>query len=273
MLHPNGRANLAPGLTPALSAVFGAEVAPAEVVAYLAAVCAHPAYTRRFTDELTTPGVRVPITADRALWAEAVALGRQVVWVHTYGAVFCDEGRPRDDVRYLPGASQRILNQVAVTRMPSEVGYDPDSQTVVLGSGEWRPVRPEVFDYTVGGKNVVRSWVNYRKAVPGGKKTSPLDLLHTDRWPVEWSREFTDLLTVLTRLVSLEPAQAALLERILAGPLVTSAALRDAGVDWPMRAPDRRPDYSQPSMEDLIGSAPGLSAATDLQRLRDEWPS
>lgn len=152
-------------------------------------------------------------------------------------------------MRYLPGAGERILNQVAVTGMPSTVDYEPERQTVLLGTGEWRPVRPEVFDYTVGGRNVVRSWVNYRKAVPGGKKTSPLDLLHTDRWPVEWSREFTDLLTVLTRLVSLEPAQADLLERILAGPLVTSDALRDAGVRWPMRAADRRPDYSQPRPE------------------------
>lgn len=42
--------------------------------------------------------------------------------------------------------------------------------------------------------------------------------MHVDRWPVEWSREFTELLTVLSRLVKLAPGQAALLQDILAGP-------------------------------------------------------
>lgn len=91
ILHPNGRSNLAPGLVPALSAALGGDVTPADMVAYLAAVCAHPAYTQRFTDELTTPGVRVPMTADSALWTKAVILGRQVLWAHTYGAAFSDD--------------------------------------------------------------------------------------------------------------------------------------------------------------------------------------
>jgi hypothetical protein len=115
---------------------------------------------------------------------------------------------------------------------------------VRLGSGAWGPVRREVFDYAVGGKNVVRSWVNYRKAVPGGKKSSPLDEMHVDTWPAEWSVEFTDLLTVLTRLVDAEPAQQDLLDRVLAKPVLTMPTLAEHGVHWPTTPADRKPAFT-----------------------------
>ena len=105
----------------------------------------------------------------------------------------------------------------------------------------WGPVSREVFDYTVGGMNVIGSWFKYRKRNPGSKKTSPLDDIHVTEWPLEWTLEFTELLTVLARLVSLEPAQAALLEEVLAGELSTMDELADAGVKWPQSRDDRKP--------------------------------
>jgi hypothetical protein len=56
--------------------------------AYVAGVVAYPAYTGTFADRLTTPGIRVPVTADPALFAESVALGVQVIWLHTYGDAY-----------------------------------------------------------------------------------------------------------------------------------------------------------------------------------------
>lgn len=46
---------------------------------------------------------------------------------------------------------------------------------------------------------------------------------------------------MLTRLVSLEPEQAALLEEILAGELSSMTELADAGVEWPKTRNDRKP--------------------------------
>ncbi len=252
-LHPGGRANTAPGLLHALYVlvggnVFEGSVSVDDLVAYVAAVVAHPGYTSRFTDELTTPGIRVPLTADPTLWAEAVGLGRSIVWAQTYGEVMADPeaGRLAHDIRFPVGDPNRILNLSAVTAMPAGITYDETSQRVQLGSGEWGPVRREVFDYVVGGKNVLRSWVNYRKATPGGKKTSPLDSIHVDSWPAEWSTELTDLLTLLTRLVSVEPVQQHLLDRVLVGPLLTMATLSEHDVRWPQQAADRKPDFTAP---------------------------
>src|SRR5207247_1599702 len=55
-----------------LSEKLGRAVSGEEVMAYVAALLAHPAYTARFQADLAQPGLRVPLTADRALFEEAV---------------------------------------------------------------------------------------------------------------------------------------------------------------------------------------------------------
>lgn len=256
LLHPNGSPNLTPGLLATLTSTYGQTVTVEDVLAYVASVVAHPSFTRTFADELTTPGIRVPITADAALFAEAVALGELVVWLHTYGDRFTGADRPVRTIRYPSGDSRQPMAQTAITAMPDGVSYDAGRSTVVLGDGEFGPVGSTVWEYAVGGKNVIRSWVNYRKSVPGGKKRSPLDHIHVDTWDPNWTTEFIDLLTVLTRLVELEPAQSDLLQRILSGELLTVDQLRSAGVQWPSAPADRKPQYGSSARADM--SAPEL---------------
>jgi Type ISP C-terminal specificity domain len=74
-LYPDGTPNLAPGLARALAGKLARDVTNADVLAYIAAVVAHPAYTQTFADELTTPGIRVPVTRDPDLWAQAAKIG------------------------------------------------------------------------------------------------------------------------------------------------------------------------------------------------------
>ena len=249
LLHPDGTPNLAPGLQVALAASVGLDVTHEDVLAYIAGVVSHPAFTATFEDELTTPGVRVPITKDPALWQRAVELGREVVWLHTYGESFVDKaaGREQGNVRADWPTAVQPFSLEGVKEMPIKHFYDEVQHAIYFtaedGSrnGVWGPVEKAVFDYTVGGMNVIGSWFKYRKKNPGGKKTSPLDDIHVTDWPHEWSLEFTELLTVLTRLVSLEPQQAALLEEVLAGELSTMAELADADVKWPQSRDDRKP--------------------------------
>lgn len=249
LLHPDGTPNLAPGLLEGLAAEASIHADHEDLLAYVAGVVAHPAFTSTFVDELTTPGVRVPITRDSSLWARAVELGREVIWLHTYAERYTDQaaGREASNVRSGWPMEAQPKSLEAVTTMPVKVQYDGVQGHVVFTNddgdrnGAWGPVSREVFDYTVGGMNVIGSWFKYRKKNPGGKKTSPLDEIHVDEWPIEWTREFTELLTVLTRLVSLEPAQAELLEQILGGELITRDELAEAGVKWPETRDDRKP--------------------------------
>jgi len=211
-------------------------------------VVASPAFTEAFADQLTTPGIRVPITADPTLWARAVALGQQVIWLHTYGEAFSGPGRPRGDIRLPPSGNIRILCKKPVTAMPEIMSYDSRVQTITIGDGEFGPVRRSVWDYAVGGKNVVKSWFNYRKKDPGGKKTSPLDYIHVAAWDPDWTTEFIDLLTVLDRLVELEPSQAAVLQSVLAGDLISIDGLAASGTRWPTSQSDRKPRFSYDSL-------------------------
>lgn len=58
---------------------------------------------------------------------------------------------------------------------------------------------------------------------------SPLGFLQPDHWLAEYPTELINALNVLGWLVELEPQQAALLEKICAGPTITAEELRAAG--------------------------------------------
>jgi len=247
-LHPDGSPNIASGLTSALSARLQVNITGADVLAYIAAIIAHPAYTKAFADELTTPGIRVPFTADPELWAKAVKLGEQVIWLHTYGAAFTGPGRPEGNVRLPDDDPHRPLSTRGITTLPVAMSYDEQRSTLVMGDGEFAPVTPEVWEYAVAGMNVLGSWFNYRKKDPGGKKMTDLDHVNPTAWDPDWTVEAIDLLTVLTRLVELEPTQADLLNQVLAGDLLTMDDLQTAGTRWPVSRDDRKPRFSYKSL-------------------------
>ncbi|RST16278.1 hypothetical protein E2C00_11880 [Streptomyces sp. WAC05374] len=256
LFHPDGSPNIAAGLTDALQSRLGTEVTASDVLAYIAGVVAHPTFTATFADELTTPGIRVPLTTDLALWNSAVQLGRQVIWLHTYGERFVGPEQPAGDVRLPAGSPLRPLNLAPVTSMPEAISYDEGRQVITLGDGEFGPVSKPVWDYVVGGRNVIKSWFDYRKKEPAGRRSSPLDDVHIPDWDPEWTGEFIDLLSVLTRLVALEPSQEQALLAILAGPVLSEDALATAGVLWPKSAADRKARFSLESAPTGDGQLP-----------------
>jgi Type ISP C-terminal specificity domain/N-6 DNA Methylase len=246
MLHPDGSPNLAPGLTIELANQLGISVTVQDLTAYVAAVTSHAAFTARFLDELATPGVRVPITRDPQLFTQAVSLGDTLLWAATYGTAAADpeQGRPAGTITFPQGDDRRVTNLTPVAdQLPEMITYEEATQRLHVGAGTFGPVTPRMWEYEVSGMNVIRHWFGYRKANPSGKKTSPLDDIYTDQWPHEWVTEFNELLTALRRITDLEPDQAALLDRILNGPVITAAELSTAGVKFPATAKDRKPHY------------------------------
>ncbi|MGC2744744.1 MAG: type ISP restriction/modification enzyme, partial [Candidatus Angelobacter sp.] len=82
--------NMPPKLLTFLSERYGTTVSAEELVAYIAAIAAHPAFTARFQEDLSTPGLRIPITADPKFFSEAVEVGKTVIWLHTFGERMAD---------------------------------------------------------------------------------------------------------------------------------------------------------------------------------------
>ena len=119
--------------------------------------------------------------------------------------------------------------------MPDALSYNAARNRLILGSGFVENVIPAVWKYEVSGKQVLLQWFSYRKRhrarpIIGDRRTpSRLGDIQPDHWLPEYTTELLSVLTVLTMLVELEPDQAALLDRICKGPLISENDLRAAG--------------------------------------------
>ncbi|PZH02714.1 DNA methyltransferase [Streptomyces sp. NTH33] len=230
----------APNVTPKLLQVvaqrLNTSVTAEDLVAYIAAITSHPAYTDRFKEDLEVPGARVPITADLTLWTRAVELGRNVLWLHTYGERFADPsaGRPAPPKRPRMPEGRRPVSQEAipdtVEGMPADLRFDAESKKLWIGAGCIAPVEPQVFAYSVSGWNVLDRWFKYRRKDPAGKRQLPLDEEYARTWLPDWTSELLDLLNVLGLLVELEPQQRDLLDEVCQGRRITRDDLTSAGV-------------------------------------------
>jgi hypothetical protein len=234
-------ANFPPKLLSFLAQRLGSTVIAEDLFAYIAATAAHPAFTARFQDDLSTPGLRIPITASYHLFAEAAELGRTVIWLHTFGERMVDpkRGRPAQPPRLPQSRRPRIPLNGAIPEgaeaMPDTMEYNANEKRLVVGTGYVENVPPAVWRYKVSGKQVLVQWFSYRRKnrdrplIGDRRAPSPLGNIRPNHWLAEYTTELLDVLNVLGSLVELEPQQAALMEKICTGPLITEAELRAGG--------------------------------------------
>lgn len=235
----DGIPNMDPDLVDYLRQRLAGRVSAKDLLAYVACTAAHPNYTNRFHEELQTPGVRIPITADPTLWRRAVDLGLEVIWLHTFGETCADprRGRPPRPPR-LPAAERprvTVCIPDSEEEMPESITHDATNSVLHVGSGQVSPVSARIWEYEVSGMRVLKKWFGYRKRNPAGKRTSPLDDVTITKWPPEYTTELLNLINVLGRLEKLEPAQATLLDEICRGHLITTTELANA-IQWPPAA-------------------------------------
>ena len=234
------KSNFRPGLLSAIGAALNAQITAEDMLAYVGAIAAHPAYIGRFAPDLVQPGLRIPVTADPALFAEAAALGREVIWLHSFGERFASakDGRPASAPRLPPAERPQIPAGGTIPAggdaMPTTISYDAVTRRLHVGAGFVENVPPAVWEYEVSGKQVLTQWFSYRgldrsRPIIGDRRQpSPLGDIQPNGWLAEYTTELLNVLNVLGRLVKLEPLQADLLERICAGKTMPAAALREA---------------------------------------------
>ena len=234
--------NVTGGLLEALSEAYGEEVSAEDLFAYAYAVLSSPAYTESFSEELSIPGPRLPITKSAALFQGGVDLGRWLIGLHTYGERF--DGS-------VPSGQARVVKAILDTPAgyPEEYDHDPETSTLFVGEGEIRPVSQEAYDYNVSGLEVVKSWLGYRRKNPRGRTSSPLDGIRPERWTGEMTRELLELLWVLEATVEREPELANLLAEITSSEVFTADELPEPTEE------ERKPPKTKPatSQDALIG--------------------
>ncbi|MEX2289637.1 MAG: type ISP restriction/modification enzyme [Mycobacteriales bacterium] len=200
-------------------------VSAERLFAYAYAVLAGADYVERFAEALETPGPRLPLTLDPALFAELAEHGEHLLWLHTFAERFRGTARgPR-----LPRGRARW--QAAVTAPPrtlEEVRYDPHTHELRIGNGVVSGVPPEVWTFSVSGLQVLRKWLGYRTVRGTGRaasSASPLDALRPDGWQDEWNDELLDLVECLAQTSALLSTGALLLDRVMAGEVLDGAQL------------------------------------------------
>ena len=207
-------ANILLGLLEILEEEYKREVVPEDFLTYLYGVLTNPSFTAIFADELDTYQLCVPITKNAALFEKVRRIGARLLWLHTYGerlvpseftaghvppgATKCDKAVPSSPDGY-----------------PTEFFYDKTKQVLRVGSGEFKPVREDVYEFEVSGLKVVQSWLNYRMKKGAGKKSSPLDDIRPECWTSQFTTELLELLWILTATVECYPEQAKLLEAVV----------------------------------------------------------
>jgi hypothetical protein len=214
--------NLPAGLLDRLGEVYGRIVDPEEVMAYVYAILGQPAYQETFKVELETPGPRVPLTANPDLFNEGVDLGRRLLARHTWGERFSDETESEgleDGLGWLKGVT-------VIPADPSDITYDASGLELHVGDGVISGVQPGVWAFQVSGMLVLQRWLAVRTAKGAGLSSGndtakPLDTIRPTEWEDDWNDELLALIGLLTRTILGYPAQADLLARILAGPLLS----------------------------------------------------
>lgn len=211
-------ANVVGVLLEALSNQYGQQVSAEELFAYACAVLGSHAYTERFWDELTIPGLRLPITKNYGLFRRGVELGSELVCLHTFGERFCPAGKRRE----VPAG--RAKNTEAVPsgpeQYPDSFSYDPDTQTLTIGAtGEIAPVSSEVWEFEVSGHRVLYSWLAYRMADRAGRKSSSLDGVRPESWTWEMTDELLELIWTLEACIELELGLTQTLEDVLSNEM------------------------------------------------------
>jgi predicted helicase len=204
-------ANITSGLLDALAAALGDDIEPEHLLAYVYGLTATAAFTERFSDELGEAAgpVRIPITADPELFDEVVALGEELLWLHTWGERFADG-------KELPAARAQEITPVSGV-YPEKYRWDAGSGTLTVGNGSFGPVDRAVWEFEVSGLKVLQSWLGNRMKAGKGKKSSPLDDIRPQRWT--FTPELLTLLAILEETVNLTPQAADLLDRVVTGDL------------------------------------------------------
>ncbi len=222
--------NLPLNLLELLAKQYKRAVSPEDFFAYLAGVAANPAYTARFQSDLAQPGLRIPLTAQPRLFADAVDLGRRVIWLQTFGERYADPkaGRPPGPPRLPKVRAPRIPKAGAIPddpdSMPDQIEYNETKHRLLIGKGFIENVLPAVWLYEVSGKRVLTQWFSYRKKnrerpiIGDRRPPSKLGDIQPDHWLAEYTTELINVLHVLALLVEMEPIQAKLVEAICAGP-------------------------------------------------------
>ncbi len=137
---------------------------PEDIFHYMYAVFHSPEYRRRYAELLKTDYPRLPLTSDRAMFAQLCGLGARLVGLHLL------KPAPAPTSNYPVGRPDN-------TNPVTQPKYEPagSSGRVYINATQYFDnVPPEVWEFQIGGYQVAEKWLKDRK----GHDLKPDDLRH-----------------------------------------------------------------------------------------------
>lgn len=201
--------NITNGLLRLLGEVYGASVTPTEFFAYAYALLASLDYVDTYSEELTIPGPRIPVTRESGLFRRVAEVGQRLIGWHTYGERLCSAA-PR-------GAARNMVSvPMTAEGYPEDFSYDAETCTIRVGTGSFGPVPEAVWDYRVSGYQVIHNWLKNRMKAPSGRTSSPLDQIRPEQWTGQMTQELLELLWLLEATVQAQDEMSELLADVIA---------------------------------------------------------
>ncbi|PXA77650.1 hypothetical protein DCC26_08085 [Auritidibacter sp. NML120779] len=244
--------NVTAGILENLSEAYGYNVSPEDLMAYCYALIGHEEYSKIFWEELENSPVRLPITTNPQLFKNAVTLGRELLWLQTFGERFVDEKHPEGDIPSISGMGW-IEPVTILPETTKDIRYNDETHELHIGDGIVSGVLPEVWLFEVSGMNILDKWLGSRTRKGIGraasKSAAPLDRIRPEEWEDEWNDELLDLLRVLTRTLELAPMQQELLEQILDDELIDTGKLPEPSSAERKVPKTLKRDYEQTSLD------------------------
>jgi hypothetical protein len=252
--------NVTAGLLQRFEHVYGVVVQPEDIFAYCYAILSSPTYVKTFWDELYEPGPHVPITKDRVLFFRVASMGKYLIYLHTYAERFVPES---EQLGIVPQGRARNTRSILSNpeSYPKRFSYDSVNCILHVGDGEFAPIDPAVWEFSVSGLQVLSSWLSYRMAEGAGRRSSPLDDIRPDSWTSDMTRELLELIWVLEGTIGLFPKMEDTLKAVISSPLLNASDLPQPSHDERQAPGEETEDVGPINVQELGGGIANDSGA------------
>ena len=146
------------------------------------------------------------------------AHGEKLIWLQTFGERFGTGKLPRTGISWKS-------EPTCLPQAKSDISYDPASASLRVADGLLTGVPRDAWEFEVSGMAIMPKWLGYRMAKPAGRAASsdsPLDHIRPTRWSHEWSEELVEIVSAIRETLAMFPGGIALLDEIVAGPLIAA---------------------------------------------------
>ena len=151
---PHGKQpNFTPKFRKFIKNLYGKEPSPEEILYYIYAILYSPTYREKYREQLKYNFPKIPFTGDYEKFKKLSELGEKLVKLHLL----------EDESLKTPSVKFRGKGTNEVERI-SKKSYDYKNKRVYINKNQYfEPVSKEVWNYKIGGYQVLKKWLSYRR--------------------------------------------------------------------------------------------------------------